>query len=638
MKFIKQILTVVICSTLSVGCKEESPQILSPNGDLKLHFSISKNALLITQLFKGDTIIKKSPLGLTINGSDILRDFELKKIEKQNFKETWKPVIGKAKQVENNYNELTFHGISNGKNNIEFNVVLRCYNDGFAYRYNIPKQDGKDSIQINSESTKLAFNSDFTFWGYNGEHHNIGPLIWSKSKDSTYRIPLVTKQNNNTYVGIHEAEIIRYAPFEIKKNTGGDNSVGIKVKETKDELPIKTSWRTFIIGENPGDLVNSNLLVNLNEPCKIEDISWIKPGRAVWDWRVWGYKSNDGFEYGLNTKSHFRFIDFAAENNIQYLLIDADWYGPEFEQNSDPTKAREGINIENCMAYAKSKGIGVILYLNDVGAKKFGLERVLKQFSDWGASGVKYGFMRGSIEKKVRHTRSVVELCAKYKLMVNFHDGPIPPSGDDRTWPNLITKEFCHSQADALRSYYPETIVTTTFVNMMAGAIDNCDGWFDFDNSIERVRVFQEIPGTVAAEVAKLIVVYTGMNIMPDAPEEYLKKNDLFDCIRKMPAQFDSFKVVDGEIGAYIVAARQAGENWFVGALTNRESRELNIELSFLSENENYNVTIYEDAETTHFLDERESYKIRKEVVKKGDNIKLKLAKGGGASLHLEKI
>ncbi|MCG8310131.1 MAG: glycoside hydrolase family 97 catalytic domain-containing protein [Cytophagales bacterium] len=167
------------------------------------------------------------------------------------------------------------------------------------------------------------------------------------------------------------------------------------------------------------------------------------------------------------------------------------------------------------------------------------------------------------MEEKVRHTRKVVKLCAEYKLMVNFHDGPVPPSGDDRTWPNLITKEFCHSQSDALRSYFPETIVTTTFVNMRAGAIDNCDGWFDFDNSIERVRVFQEIPGTVAAEVAKLIVVYSGMNIMPDAPEEYLKKSDLFDCIRKMPSRFDSFKIIDGKIGEFIVVARQAGDDCF---------------------------------------------------------------------------
>jgi len=208
-------------------------------------------------------------------------------------------------------------------------------------------------------------------------------------------------------------------------------------------------------------------LVNLNEPCKIEDTSWIKPGKSLWDWRVWGYRAQDGFEYGLNTKSHKRLIDFASENNIQYLLIDADWYGSEFSETSDPTTSREGVDIVDCMQHAKSKNIGVILYLNDIGARKFGLERVLEQFSEWGASGVKYGFMRGSPEEKVRQTRKVVELCARYKLMVNFHDYPIPPSGDSRTYPNLVTKEFGHSQADAQRSYFPETAVNQPLINMM---------------------------------------------------------------------------------------------------------------------------------------------------------------------------
>jgi len=379
-------------------------------------------------------------------------------------------------------------------------------------------------------------------------------------------------------------------------------------------------------------------LAYLNEPCKIDDTSWIKPGRAFWDWRVWGYKAADGFTYGLNTDSHLRFIDFAAENNIQYLLIDADWYGAEFDENSDPTTARKDVDIEKCMGYAKEKGVGVILYLNDVGAKKFGLERVLKKFSDWGAAGVKYGFMKGNMEEKVRYTRKVVELCAKNKLMVNFHDGPVPPSGDDRTWPNLITKEFCHSQADAHRSYFPETIVTTAFVNMMAGPIDNCDGWFDFNNSINREKVFQEIPGTVAAEVAKLIVVYTGMNIMPDAPEEYLKKKDLFDCIRKMPSQFDSFEVIDGEIGKYIAVARQAGDDWFIGLLTNREARMFEFYLGFLPENNVYEITVYEDAASSHYLTDRESYRIRKTKGTRESNIHISLAPGGGTALHLRKI
>jgi len=279
--------------------------------------------------------------------------------------------------------------------------------------------------------------------------------------------------------------------------------------------------------------------------------------------------------------------------------------------------------------------------LNDVGANKFGLERILQQFSEWGASGVKYGFMKGSPKDKVLNTRRIVELCAKYKLMVNFHDNPIAPSGDRRTWPNLITKEFGHSQADAKRSYFPETMVTAPFVNMLAGPLDLCNGWFALNSAFtsNRPKVFEEIPGTVASEVAKLIVVYGGCFIMPDAPEEYLKKNDLFDCIRNMPAHFDSYKVLDGEIGEFISVARSSGDEWFVGSLTNRDSRELTIKFNFLDAGRKYIATFYEDTEDTHFLENKEAYRVKEDItIKKGLKVKIDLAPGGGHSMWIRPV
>lgn len=439
------------------------------------------------------------------------------------------------------------------------------------------------------------------------------------------------------YMAIHEAEIREFAPFSIDASEKHLSLEFNSIYSWRAES-FKTSWRTFIIAEKAGGLVESNLLVNLNEPCKIEDVSWIKPGKTLWDWRVWGYVSGDGYEYGLNTISHKRFVDFAAKNNIQYLLIDADWYGSEFSKSSDPTSSREGINIEDCLQYAKSKNVGIILYLNDVGAKQFGLERVLKQFSEWGAIGVKYGFMQGDAEEKVHQTRKVVELCARYKLMVNFHDNPVPPSGDRRTWPNLVTKEFGHSQADAKRSYFPETAVNTAFINMISGPLDMCNGWFDLNKAQSRVKVFEEIPGTVVAEVAKLIVMYTGWMVLPDSPEEYLKKENLFDCIRKMPSQFDGFKVIDGNIDEFISVARKDGDDWFIGSLTNRDPRSIVIDLSFLPKNRKYQATIYDDAEYSHFLNNKESYNIRKQYLDANTKLVIKMGAGGGNAIYLKDI
>ncbi|GAA4296802.1 glycoside hydrolase family 97 protein [Aestuariibaculum suncheonense] len=588
-------------------------------------------------IHKGDTLIKPSALGLEVKDTDFTENVSLSGFSEKGFDETWTTINGKQLTVRNYYNEYNIKVEQLHDPQQFYNIIFRVYNDGFAYRYNFPIEAVRDSLLISKEVTDIRFNSDFTYWATNGEHHNLGPVVRSEQKMEAITPPVVMQFGPKRFMAIHEAEIVEFAPFTV--NASSDHhSFSFNTSYSKRNIAFKTSWRTFMLGDHAGDLVESDLLVNLNEPCKIDDPSWIKPGKSLWDWRVWGYKTQDSYEYGLNTESHKRLIDFAAENSIQYLLIDADWYGEEFNENSDPTSAREGINIEECMEYASAKHVGIILYLNDVGAKRFGLERVLKQFSDWGAIGVKYGFMTGSPEDKVKQTRRVVELCAKHKLMVNFHDYPIPPSGDRRTYPNLVTKEFCHAQADGMRSYFPETAVNQVLINMIAGPIDATNGWFDLNHAHSRVRVFHEIPGTVVAEVAKLITNYSGWMVLPDSPEEYTKKEDLFECVRSMPAQFDSFQVLDAKLDEFVCVARKSGEDWFVGSLTNRDSRSLTMDLSFLSNGKRYEATIYEDAQESHFMNNKEAYNIRKERVNSESELTVHLASGGGNAIYFKDI
>ncbi len=627
----------LILIILTISCTQQNKYSLkSPERKLRMEINNDLGNIEFQLVYSGDTIFNHSPIGLMVDSIDFTSDVLISDFEESTFDDTWETVNGKNKFVRNHYNQYSFVLNKPTMPDFIYRLIFRCYDEGFAYRY-VLENKTLDSIRINKEVTELKFSNDFSYWAYNDEQPNLGPLNRADSSLVKVQIPTVIEFRDDLFLAIHEAEINRYAPFSL--NMGGkDLDIKLNLEATADQSYLKTSWRTFMLGNHAGDLLESDLLVNLNEPCKIEDTSWIKPGKSLWDWRVWGYKAADGFEYGLNTVSHKRFIDFAAENNIQYLLIDADWYGPEFSSESDPTQAREGIDIQECMAYAKGKGVGVILYLNDVGAKKFGLERVLRQFSEWGAAGVKYGFMLGTWEEKVRQTRSVVELCAKYKLMVDFHDHPVPPSGDRRTYPNLVTKEYCHAQADAMRSYFPETAVTSAFINMVAGPLDYTNGWFDLNNAQSRVRVFEEIPGTVSAEVAKLIVVYSGWMVLPDSPEEYLKKDDLFDCIRKMPPQFDSYDVLDGKIGEYICVARKAGDGWFVGALTNRDSRTLDLKLDFLDKRQKYQATVYSDTKETHFLDNKESYMVNAIEVTNRDKIDLYMAPGGGCAVYIKKI
>jgi alpha-glucosidase len=315
--------------------------------------------------------------------------------------------------------------------------------------------------------------------------------------------------------------------------------------------------------------------------------------------------------------------------------MDADWYGPEFSEESDPTSANSEIDIEENLAYAREKGVGIVLYLNDVGAKRYGLERVLKQFHDWGVSGVKYGFMSGVGQQKVKHTRRVIELCAKYKLMVLFHDNPIPPSGDVRTWPNVMSREYGHSQADAKYSYYPETAVSAAFINLLTGPLDMCNGWYGFEGSEVRPKVFRFIPGTVAAENAKLVVFTAGLTVMPDTPEEYLRKADLFEFIKHLPGQFDELKVLGGDMESYISLARRSGDNWYIGSLTTREPRRMNLKLDFLEPGKKYQAYLYEDSPETHFVHKREAYQVREEMVHAESELKVWLAPGGGNAIRI---
>ena len=623
---------ILLCGTLFA----HDYKLTSPDGNLKVEINITDGKPSYT-LYVGDKMpIKNAFLGLKLN-KPFTGKFKVIKSNYQEINEQYEMTWWKNRQIKNHCVEMTVSLEELSENPKRMDLVFRAYNDGMAFRYAFPKQKNLKDFIIEADLSEFAFTDDFTWWSANGERDNLGPLSINAFKDPVYS-PMVLKCADDLYLGIHEAAIYDFSNFKLKKGVK-QNTIQCDLQgPSMGKTGMKTSWRAIFVGNKPGALVESNLLVNLNPACKIEDTSWIKSGSTMWDWRVWGYTAPDGFKYGLNTISHKRFIDFAAENNIDFLLMDADWYGPEFSKDSDPTQSSGEIDINENFRYAKIKGIGIILYLNDIGAKKFGLERVLKQFHDWGAAGVKYGFMTGQGQAKVLQTRKVIELCAKYKLMVDFHDNPIPPNGDERTWPNVFAREYCHSQADAKYSYYPETAVSASFINMLAGPLDMCNGWYGFEGNEVRPKVFKFIPGTVAAENAKLVVVFSGLSVLPDAPENYREKSDLFEFIKHLPNRFDEFRVLDGGIESFITVARRSGEKWYVGSLTNREPRKLKLKLDFLKPGVKYQAFLYEDAPETHYMSNREAYQTRQMRVDSKSILTLNLAPGGGSAIRIEPV
>jgi alpha-glucosidase len=399
-------------------------------------------------------------------------------------------------------------------------------------------------------------------------------------------------------------------------------------KVNLDKEKSTTPWRVILLGNSAGDLVVNTTPLNLATPCQLENTDWIKPGKTLWDWRVHGYTAPDGFVYGINTESYMRFIDFAAKNDIEYFLIDDAWY----------TKATKGhfelsakLDLQKVIDYAAEKKVDLMLYY-DRRHGEFGDDELFPYYKSLGMKGVKYGFMGNQPD----FTREAIQKSAKSNLLIDFHDGPVPFTGICRTYPNAIAREYCHAQQDSRKAFTPETFIKMALINAITGPLDMNNGNFDLNgiNSGLRQkgpRIKNSYLSTVTSEVARTLIIFSGLVCIPDAPEAYAAKADLFEFIQKMPVGlWDESRILNSKIGDYITTARRHGKEWFVGSVYNQQGGTLEINLDFLDANQEYEVTFYEDTEETNCKTNPEAYRIRTGTVKKGDVIKAVLAPGGG--------
>ena len=597
-------LASVIFSVLFSGSTVLAETVLvnSPDNHLRLTIEVAADGGITHALaVDGNPVISPSPVGFAGG--------HYSGVERRVENSVWKPVWGKRSEVPDRYSEATINLGS-------YQLKARAYDEGVAFRYVF-----SETKPTGAEATAFNFAGDYTAWYYNGENHNIGPEKLSAAKGR--RLPVATiKTTANDYLALHEADLTDGEPL-VFEATPGATSLRIASKPS-------TSWRVVMFGRTPGALVDSHLIELLNPPPPAgTDFSWVKPGVAVWDWRINGAKV-DGFKYEMSLPSWKRMIDFASENRIAHLVLDANWYGGEFDKNSDPVKGGKVDQVREIIAYGKSKSVGVWLYLNDVGGRKFPLEETLKQYGDWGAAGVKYGFMNGSPEEKNRRTRLITELCAKNKLLCDFHDGPVHPFGQMRTWPNAVTREFCQSQLDGHKVFQPKTFVTSVFVNMLSGPLDMNNGLADLTQA-GRVDNGKPVPSTLTAEAARTLIVFSGATIIPDIPENYRKHPELLRFIAAQQMPWRESKTLAGEIGEYIVMARQAADGaWLVGAATNESPREIDVPLSFLPAGK-HEALVIQDGPQSDFHTHAEDYQAKTREVSSADTLHLQLAPGGGA-------
>lgn len=602
-------------------------EVKSP--DRNIVFSLetdSDGRLLYSLTVNGTPALDKSVIGYA-SGSGVSPkvDALARKGRKIRVRSEWKPLWGKRSVVPDRYNgqdfTVDFAGVGRAT------LQVRVYDDGAAFRFaELPA--GKMT-----ENTEFNFAGDYTAWFYNGERHNIGPEKLSESNGE--RLPVMTvKAAEDRYLAIHEAALGPDGwPMRLR-SAAGSTSFEIIPETIEAGSPYTSAWRVMMCSDTPGGLVDSHLLELLN-PAPEGDFSWVKPGVALWDWRIDGAVW-DGYRYGMNYDSWTRMIDFAAEQGFSHLVLDANWYGPEFAKDSDPTKGDKARDVQRIIRYGRDKGVGVWLYLNDVAGTNYPIEETLAQYEQWGAAGVKYGFMNGTPQEKNRKTQNITALCAKHHLMVDYHDYPVHPFGQMRTWPNAVTREYCKAQLDGRQIFYPKTFVTSVFVNMVAGPVDMNNGFMELHQGrTTRKDNNQEVPSTATAEIARTMITWSGATVIPDIPEYYRKYPRLLEFLSAEKQPWKESITLDGSIGEYIVMMRQNAEgDYLVAAATNEDSRTLDIPLSFLPKG-SWNAAVNTDAEDTDYRTNRETCSSYDTVVTSSSVLTVRLAPGGGACILL---
>ncbi|RTE55472.1 alpha-glucosidase [Arenibacter aquaticus] len=616
--------------TVLVSCQKplNSFHLTSPDGNRSLAIELVDDKLNYW-VHSGDLqSIGTSELEIFPNASVTI----LEASESEND-DSWSPVWGQQSSIRDHYKELQLDLNIDG---VSGKLLARAYNEGVAFRFVLHEGDKpKEAIFKCTYSIPQGSN----FFTPAGESEPLGPvdfkgltdyLLKKSDKKRKISVPLVVESPNQSYMALLESDLYVAKSIDpMQLDIAGAEGKILSVNKVElNEKEWTSPWRVILFGKSAGDLVVNTVPINLATPSKLDTTDWIKPGKTLWDWRVHGYTAPDGFEYGINTESYFRFIDFAAERGIDYFLIDDSWYK---EVTKGHFELSDKLDLQKVIDYAEEREVDLMLYY-DRRHGEYGDEELFPYYQSLGMKGIKYGFMGNNVD----FTREAIKQSAASNLLIDFHDSPVPFTGIRRTYPNAITREYCHAQQDSRRAFTPESFIKMALINAITGPLDMNNGNFDLigiNNGLRQKgpRETNTYFSTVASEAARTLVIFSGLVCIPDAPEAYAAKTDLFEFIQKLPVgKWDESQVLHSKIGEYITTARRHGKEWFIGSVYNQEGGTLDIDLDFLETDQEYDITFYEDTKETHCKTNPEAYQVRKGKVRKGDVIKAVMAPGGG--------
>ena len=635
-------------------------EVKSPNGRLTITFVLERGEM--TYFVKKDDklLLRQSRLGLALRDNEPIVDgLGVVRAYSKSFDETWKAYWGEQHIIRNNYNETAIYLEEVSEPNRLLTMRFRAYDDGVAFRYEIPAQPEMKTMTIADELTEFAVDGNARSWSipayqpdryeYNYEGKTVQQLT-----DSVHT-PLTMDVGGN-YISLHEAALYNYGAMTLKMN---GPALKADITPLSDgmrahvELPFSTPWRTIMVGHDNLDLVTNRMTLNLNDAPK-DDFSWVEPTKFMgiwWAMYVGEWTWAPGERHGATTEHAMQYIDACERLGIKGLLIEGwndGWEGDWLEngEHNKFMKTTSDFDMKAVTDYARAHGVEIVGHHETVGFidnYESQMEDAYKFYRDHGIRYIKSGYAGSKMtingrrefhhsQLGVLHYQRAVELAAKYGIMLDIHE-PIKGTGIERSWPNLMTREGARGQEYEGGALAPSHACYLPYTRLLSGGMDYTPGIFDVTNFAKRVAT------TIARQLAYYVTIYSSMQMVADRPQVYEKSPDLFEFIRNVPVRWERTIPLFGKVGESFVVARQAwdGGDWYVGGVTNEVGRDVEIYVDFLEPGINYVAKIYRDSDDAHYRDHQLGYEIEEKIVRNGDRLNIYMAPGGGFAIRLKK-
>ncbi|MSP85734.1 MAG: glycoside hydrolase family 97 protein [Flavobacteriaceae bacterium] len=700
MKKLIQVLFVLLISINSSIAQE----LKSPNGEFTMSFSLLQDGTPTYALsYKNNPIIKSSKLGFELKDdkNSLLNGFVVTNSKTATFDETWKPVWGEVSQIRNHYNELAV--TLNQKSTDRLVVIrFRLFDDGLGFRYEFPEQKNLVYFVIKDEKTQFAMTGNHTANWISGDYdtqeydYTTSKLseirgLSSKARsenasqtwfsDTGVQTALMMKTSDGVYINLHEAALINYSCMNLNlddKNMIFESWLTPDAKGDKGHIqsPSNSPWRTIIVSDDARAILSSKMTLNLNDPCKIEDTSWIKPVKYVGVWwemitgkSSWSYtndfpaiqlgitdysKAKPNSTHGANTAHVKEYIDFAAKHGFDGVLVEGwnegweDWFGHEKDYVFDFLTPYPDFDVKGIHEYAKSKGVKMIMHHETSGSTRNyerHMDNAFKFMNDNGYEAVKSGYVGPILpvgehhysQSIINHYQYVIEKAADYKIMVNAHEA-VRPTGICRTYPNMIGNESARgTEFQAFGGSKPNHVTILPFTRLIGGPMDYTPGIFEMDIKKFSPNNNSHVNSTLANQLALYVTMYSPLQMAADLIEHYNQFPDAFQFIKDVAIDWENSIYLEAEPGDYITVARKAKgtNNWFIGNVNGETPRTSNIKLDFLDKGKKYTATIYSDGKGAHYKTNPQSYVIRKMKVSNTTKLSQLSASGGGYAISI---